>query len=327
MNTGYRSEEKQDVQAMMNTKPDATRRAFTLVELLVVVAVIALLIGILLPALSAARSAATNSLCQNRLRQLAIAQATHAAENDGRYAAPRYENPNNPRGNEVIAVWQKVLSPYVENVFGELSGANAGFASFDRNGSFACPLAWNFNNDRTAAGNEEYWRQEGRSYALNYFMTVPLEPEGNSGRGKWFYRQDVVPSPSNTIMLGDSTQFETAAMYPTNFDKDQYFYARPGFRHGARDSDGLLPHGAPATEAEPGRTTGNGAIGTGGLRQVTDLREKANMAFCDGHVETLTQDELVDPLVTADPSQATTTMRRGWRWPVGGEVWPWSGDR
>lgn len=48
-----------------------TRRAFTLVELLVVVAIVALLVGLLAPELSVARSHARSALCRQNLRQLA----------------------------------------------------------------------------------------------------------------------------------------------------------------------------------------------------------------------------------------------------------------
>ncbi|MCH2115721.1 MAG: DUF1559 domain-containing protein [Pirellulales bacterium] len=53
------------------------RSAFTLVELLVVIAIIGVLIGLLLPATQAAREAARRTLCANNLKQLGLALQTH----------------------------------------------------------------------------------------------------------------------------------------------------------------------------------------------------------------------------------------------------------
>jgi prepilin-type N-terminal cleavage/methylation domain-containing protein len=60
-----------------------TRRGFSLIELLVVVAIVAVLAGMLMPALAAVRRAAHSARCQSALRQVALAGEAYAGEWDG----------------------------------------------------------------------------------------------------------------------------------------------------------------------------------------------------------------------------------------------------
>ena len=61
------------------------RKAFTLIEMLVVIAIIAILAGLLMPALTRARKEARKTHCLNNQKQVGIYLAMYATDHRGRY--------------------------------------------------------------------------------------------------------------------------------------------------------------------------------------------------------------------------------------------------
>lgn len=100
------------------------RSAFTLVEMLVVIAIIGVLIALLLPAVQAAREAARRTQCKNRLKQIGLAMHSyhdaHQVFPPGYISRPGYTSVS---PNEEEWGWAVFLLPYMERkpLYGEMS--------------------------------------------------------------------------------------------------------------------------------------------------------------------------------------------------------------
>lgn len=139
--------------------PGTGERAFTLVELLVVVAVIGLLVSILLPSLAAARESARAAVCASNLRQIAIGWTIYADQNNGAIVPGRTGRFSNP---ELNVQWVGNGYQWRPRWFVRM-GAETGFYPFrqpspdpaedntkllDGSGVFICPQAAERVNNR-----------------------------------------------------------------------------------------------------------------------------------------------------------------------------------
>jgi prepilin-type N-terminal cleavage/methylation domain-containing protein/prepilin-type processing-associated H-X9-DG protein len=104
-------------------KPSHVRRAFTLLELLVVLAILAVLVGLLLPAVQKVRQAAARIQCKNNLKQIGVAFHNYHAAND--HFPPGFTSASATVDGEGTGPgwgWAAYLLPYLEQegLFGRI---------------------------------------------------------------------------------------------------------------------------------------------------------------------------------------------------------------
>ncbi len=221
-------------------REDAIRRrgAFTLVELLVVMAIIAVLVALFLPAVNSAREAARRTSCSNNTHQIAL--ATLNFESAYGYFPPTrtlefLDSNGNPLSNAVGAAkaasggawgtFARIL-PFMEEsaIYKTIDFSHAN-GSFDlpgtsiplhevRIGSYMCPSE---QNDTLATLNASY----PGNYAVNMGTWFLYDPGTNAGgNGAFFCNSQLTPGSftdgmSKTLMIGEVKAY-TAAVTGTN---------------------------------------------------------------------------------------------------------------
>ena len=151
-------------------------RAFTLVEVLGVIAIIAVLIGALLPALKRARRNAHAANCLSNLRMLQAAQLQYALDNKGWLIQAGFAHGASP-ANEGVA-WFNTLQSYYQN-----------------NLVARCPSDDSIHFDQPVPGTNPPLKRR-TSYGINNFLDKDLCPWGGP-----YLRITQVRSPAATIQF------------------------------------------------------------------------------------------------------------------------------
>ena len=210
------------------------RKAFTLVELLVVIAVVGILVGLLLPAVQAAREAARRMTCLNNVRQIGLAFHQY---HDVLGAFPPGTLASNASNSSFG--WGALILPYLEQanvknlvdfnqrVYDEVNQK----AGQTRLPFYLCPS----NSDSEIRDVDYYnpdkgWELEKLKLAPSHYagiVTEKISAFGSETTDGWTLKndelgcliiskaikmQDVLDGASNTVMVMEASSYENASV-------------------------------------------------------------------------------------------------------------------
>jgi prepilin-type N-terminal cleavage/methylation domain-containing protein len=212
-----------------------TRRAFTLIEMLVVIAIIGLLVALLMPVLGSAKEAANRALCASNLRQWGIMAINYAESNKGDFpggtawgANELFEDVNN--GTDAIPIWEGTQYKMVEY------GFNVPITRCPSRKQPREPFTSWYNNFPTSGGGlfaTDYWHFFGRASRAMQGDSNNFQKTGWTGgflyadwNFGWKTRAPVVnqkwPRSLRSVMAMDRS-------WAPSINDGEYYYDQAGF--------------------------------------------------------------------------------------------------
>lgn len=228
------------------------KRAFTLVELLVVIGIIAVLIGILLPVIGSARRQAGAVKCQTQLREIGLCFKMYENENRGYFPVARvngtvagktyvidgftYDGQINSPSPGLHGYWFNFLAKYAtkSKVGGQAAAASAqdgelsrrtiffGCPAFEgyRNGAAGITLVGDTNVSQPGYGMNAYPTFAANRSFLGYppineqAFLVPNDLPNPAVQGRWPKAKDYARNGSQRMLIADGKLWLAASGRP-----------------------------------------------------------------------------------------------------------------
>jgi len=288
------------------------QRAFTLVEVLVVIAIIGILVALLLPAIQAARESARRSECQNHLKQISLAVQSH-------HDVKKWFPTGRDKPTQFGVSWAFQLLPQIEEM--------ALYASYNRSATvddpsnsqsmrtpisvYACPTRRKAAADRDFDNNDAPTPDDKRGvaslgdYAANSGHTTEVGMQNLEGdhftseqvdttvagpiySGSRIGARRVIDGLSSTVVIGErhippeNENFEESRRQAQQGDTaflggDNRFAI---FRQSGTNRDADTTHDGLATGPDDASNRKFGSLHPGVVQ----------FAFLDGHVEAIAND-------------------------------------
>lgn len=192
------------------------KRAFTLVELLVVIGVIAVLISLLLPALNRARASARSVKCMANLRQIGVGYQMYRNDNNNWFPPVNSFVSYNAQGTSKVYGIYNAIGPYLGRPewggLGEPAGSTIGFVKFDS--------YWGSQKGQKFTGTVFYCQESKEDvpqpwYGVTYGESLYLQPPNSqnlTGGGNpkaWSFPRRVssIERPTSAIHIADANSW------------------------------------------------------------------------------------------------------------------------
>lgn len=209
------------------------KKAFTLIELLAVIAVIALLAALLLPTLAKAKAKAREIRCTANHRQLALSWVMYASDNSEWLARNGYIGAN---GQLQKPMW---VQGYYNHGSSPFDSTNTALITDPRFAQFApylergCIAVYHCPSDRTGVEIDGKTYPRARSVAMNSSLGwIPVPPSSASFVPDFFFlKSNELSSPSRVLLITDVRNLSICWPFFGILTTAESFHMLPGSYH------------------------------------------------------------------------------------------------